>query len=186
MVQRSPTLTTLETFLTSPQVNGRYELINGQVISKLAPKRFHSKTQRALLRLLEDWGDDQGEIGVEWAVQLSRQGQAWVPVPDLCFIYQARLSPELADEACPVPVDLAIEIISPDQTFGAMAEKATDYIMAGVVRVWVVDPSAKTITVFHAGTLPVTYRGDRALTDRHFPGLHLTTQQVFQKAGLLG
>lgn len=72
MVQRSPTRTTLAAFLTSPQVNGRYEFMDGQVIPKVAPKRFHSKPQRALLRLLEDWGDPQGEIGVEWAVQLNR------------------------------------------------------------------------------------------------------------------
>lgn len=69
MVQLSQTTTTLETFWASPQVNGRYELINGQVISKWAPKRFHSKTQRALLRLLEDGGDDKGEFGLNLTAQ---------------------------------------------------------------------------------------------------------------------
>jgi Uma2 family endonuclease len=175
----------LEAFLTSPEASDRSELINGQVIPKVAPKRFHSKTQRALLRLLEDWGDDKGEIGVEWAVQLTRNDQPWVPVPDLSFTYRDRLPADIADVACPVPVDLAVEIISPDQTFGMMAEKATDYITAGVTRVWIVDPISQTITIFAPGTLPVTYRGDRTMADAHLPDLTLTAQVVFAKAGLL-
>ncbi|MBD0269095.1 MAG: Uma2 family endonuclease [Cyanobacteria bacterium Co-bin8] len=184
MVQTSRPKITLKDFLTSPEASGRCELINGQVVPKVAPKRFHSKTQRALLRWLEDWGEDKGEIGVEWAVQLVRQGQDWVPVPDLSFVYFERLPEALADEACPVPVDLAVEIISPDQTFGAMAEKATDYLTAGVLRVWVVDPRAQSITVFAPDTLPMTYRSDRTLTDSHLPGLSVIPQQLFQKAGL--
>jgi Uma2 family endonuclease len=132
----------LEDFLASPEASDRHELIDGQIIPKLAPKRFHSKTQRALLKILEDWGDGKGEIGVEWAVQLTRNGRPWVPVPDVSFIYQPHLPRGLGDEVCPVPVDLAIEIISPDQAFGTMAEKATDYILAGVTRVWIVDPIA--------------------------------------------
>lgn len=185
MVHSPQTQVSLQDFLASPEASSRYELIDGQVISKVAPKRFHSKTQRALLRILEDWGNDQGEIGVEWAVQLTRNGQDWVPVPDLSFIYQDRLPDDIGDVACPVPVDLAVEIIFPDQTFGAMAEKATDYVAAGVARVWIVDPTAQTITVFEPDTLPMTYRGDRPLTDTHLPGLNLTPQQVFAQAGLL-
>lgn len=193
MVHSPQTKISLEDFLASPEANDfppetlceRYELIDGQVVPKVFPKRFHSKTRRALLRILEDWGEEKGEIGVEWAVQLTQQRRDWVPVPDLSFIYRDRLPDDIADVACPVPVDLAIEIISPDQTFGAMAEKATDYITAGVTRVWIVDPTAQTITVFAADILPVTYRGDREMTDPHFPQLTLTPHQVFAKAGLL-
>ncbi|NEQ44332.1 MAG: Uma2 family endonuclease [Leptolyngbya sp. SIOISBB] len=184
VVHSPQTRLSLEDFLASPEASERYELVDGQVVPKVAPKRFHSKTQRSLLRILENWGEDQGEIGVEWAVQLTRQGRDWVPVPDLSFIYQNRLPDDIADVACPVPVDLAIEIISPDQTFGTMAEKATDYITAGVIRVWLVDPTAQTITVFEPNALPVTYRGDRALTDAHFPDLSLTPKVVFERAGL--
>ena len=193
MVRSPQTKLSLEDFLASPEASDRYELVDGQVIPKVAPKRFHSKTQRALLRILESWGEDQGEIGVEWAVQLTRHNRDWVPVPDLSFVYrdckafpeENRLPADLADVACPVPVDLAVEIISPDQAFGTLAEKATDYITAGVIRVWIVDPIARTITVFEPDTLPVTYRGNRAVKDAHFPGFSLTPQHLFQQAGLL-
>ncbi|MEL6383880.1 MAG: Uma2 family endonuclease [Cyanobacteria bacterium J06626_18] len=185
MVQLSQTPITLEAFLASPEAGDRCELIDGEIVPKVAPKRFHSKTQRALLRLLEAWGEARGEIGVEWAVKLTRHDKEWGPVPDLSFVYFDRLPDDLADEACPVPCDLAIEIISPDQTFGAMTEKATDYIAAGVIRVWIVDPAARSITAFQADTLPVTYRGDSPLRDDHFPDLELTARDIFRRAGLL-
>ena len=186
MVQTPKTRITLEDFLASPASNTRCELIDGEIVPKVAPKRFHSKTQRALLRILEAWGENKGEIGVEWAVQLQRNGRDWVPVPDVSFIYAERIPDDLGDEACPVPVDLAVEIISANQTFGVMAEKAVDYIMAGVTRVWIVDPTAKTITVFKPDSLPMTYRGDRNMTDEHLAGLTLTAQYLFERAGLVG
>jgi Uma2 family endonuclease len=184
MVQTPKTRITLEDFLASPASGTRCELIDGEIVPKVAPKRFHSKTQRALLRLLEPWGEEKGEVGVEWAVQLTRNGQDWVPVPDVSFVYAERLPDDLGDEACPVPVDLAVEIISANQTFGSMAEKAVDYIIAGVRRVWIVDPTAKTITVFKPDTLPITYRGNRSLEDEHLAGLTLTARQLFEAAGL--
>ena len=184
MVQTRQKKLTLEEFLASPQSNESYELVDGEAVPKVSPKRFHSKTQRALLRLLEDWGEERGEIGVEWSVTLQRQGKDWAPIPDLLFVVQERLPDNLGDDPCPVPPDLAIEIISPDQTFGEMVEKAADYLAAGVFRVWIVDPRAQSITVFVPDAVPVTYRSDRVLAHPALPGLELTAQQVFERAGL--
>lgn len=176
---------TLQEFLALPEGEPYNELIDGEAVSKVSPKRFHSRSTGSLYTLLALWGTDKGEVGIEWAVTLKRHGRDWVPLPDLLYISSGRLTlGEFEDGPCPVPPELAIEIISPDQTFGAMAEKATDYLSAGVLRVWVVDPKARSITIFALDTAPVTYRGDRLLTDSLFPGLKLTAQQVFQSAGL--
>ena len=175
---------TLEEFLALPESNEGCELKDGAILPKVSPKRFHSKTQRALLYLLDAWGETLGEVGVEWAVVLQRRGKAWVPVPDLLFVFGDRLPSNLGDEPCPVPPDLVVEIISPDQTFSEMVEKATDYLAAGVTRVWVVDTKAQAIAVFAPDAVPVTYRGDGAIADDRFPGLALTARQVFRRAGL--
>ncbi len=184
MIQATGKQLTLEEFLELPDSDTGCELINGEAIPKVSPKRFHSKTQRALLRLLEGWGEARGEIGIEWSVILQRQGQDWVPIPDLLYVSNERLPDYVGDEPCPVPPDLAIEIISPDQTFGEMTAKATDYLAAGVTRVWIVDPRAKSITVFYPDAPPRTYTGAMSLTDSFLEGLLLTSQQVFQQAGL--
>ena len=60
---------------------------------------------------------------MEWSVMLQQRDKDWVPIPDLLFVSQERLPENLGDEPCPVPPDLAIEIISPGQTFDEMAEK---------------------------------------------------------------
>jgi Uma2 family endonuclease len=176
---------TLQDFFALPEDKPYNELIDGEAVPKALSQRFHSKTCMGLINLFEPWIQNKGELGIEWAIVLTRHGKDWVPVPDLLYISKERLTlDEFEDDSCPVPPELAIEIISPDQTFGEMAEKATDYLNVGVLRVWVVDPKAKSITVFAPDTAPVTYRGDLLLTDSLLPGLELTAQQVLQYAGL--
>ena len=131
---------TLEEFLARTEGEGdiTYELIDEQAVSKMSPKKFHSPLTRSLIKLLEQWGEERGEIGVEWAVRLTRLGRDRVPVPDLLYVSYERLSPDWnQDEACPVVPELVIEIISPEQTFGKLAAKARDYLDAKVLRVWI-------------------------------------------------
>lgn len=177
---------TLDEFLSLPDGETACELIDGEAIPKMSPQRFHSRTSGELYVLLRQWAQGRGEVGIEWAVVLSREGQPWVPVPDLLYISNERLS-SMGDEdgPCPVPPELAIEVISPDQSFGGMAEKATDYLSSGISRVWIVDPKAKTITVFMPEQLPITYRENRILSDELFPELELTAQDVFESITIL-
>jgi Uma2 family endonuclease len=186
MVQPIGTKLTVEEFFALPEGRGRYELIDGEAVPKVSPKRFHAGTQKALLMLLNDWAQQHGHFYPEWATVLKRRGEDWVPVPDLTYISYVRLAQDWQeDAACPMPPDLAIEIISPDQSFGEMAEKATDYLTAGVPRVWVVDPRARSITVFYPDAAPRTYTHDMVVTDALFEGLELTVQQVFAHANVV-
>lgn len=176
---------TLEEFFSLPEGDITYELVNGEAIAKMSPKRFHSRLTGALCILLTQWCQKRGEIGIEWAITLKRHGRDWVPIPDLLYISYDRLPLEhFEDEACPIPPELVIEIISPTQSFGDLSEKATDYLKAGVFRVWVVDTKAKSITVFYPDAPPQTKRGEDSLSDTILPGLNLTVQEIFQQAGL--
>jgi Uma2 family endonuclease len=186
MVQTIGTKLTVEEFFALPDGNGRYELIAGEAVPKVSRKRFHAGTQKALLMLLNDWAQQHGHFYPGWAIVLKRRGEDWVPVPDLTYISYARLAKDWQeDAACPVPPDLAIEIISPDQTFGEMATKAADYLTAGLPRVWVVDPRARSITVFYPDAPPRTYTNDMVLTDVLVEGLELTVQQIFAHANVV-
>ena len=182
---QTPTQLTLEEFLTLPQGDITYELIDGKAIPKISPKRFHSRLTLALSQLLTSWAQNRGEVGIEWAVILTRNSKPWVPVPDLLYISYNRLpQDDIVDESCPVSPELVIEIISPRQTFGEMTEKATDYVKAGVLRVWVVDAKAKTVTIFYPDMPPQTKRDNNTLEDSLFEGLQITPQQIFQQAGI--
>lgn len=176
---------TLEEFLALPDDDVACELIDGKAVPKMAPKFFHSMVQSALLILLSEWSQGRGRIGTEWSIILKRQGKDWIPAPDLLYISYERLPLDwMRDEACPTPCELAIEIISPGQTFGELTAKATDYLAAGVSRVWIVDNQAKSITIFYPDAPPQTCTGSMSLADPTFPELQLTAEQVFQKARL--
>lgn len=176
---------TLEEFLNLPPGEGdiTYELVDGQVISKMSPKRFHSKLTRTFIFLINAWCEDKGEVYPEWSTILTRNGRDWVPTPDLLYISYERLSASWNEnEACPVPPEFVIEIISPGQTFGQMSRKAQHYLNAGVLRVWVVDSKARSITVFYPDAAPKTYMGDQVITDSLFEGLEFSIEAVFKKA----
>ncbi|MDF2388810.1 Uma2 family endonuclease [Nostoc ellipsosporum NOK] len=179
---------TLEKFLALPEGDIIYELIDGEAIPKfkndeMSPKFFHSSITGALFILLSAWAQAKGRVVIEWAIKLMRNQQDWVPVPDLTYVSYNRLAADwLQDEACPVPPELVIEIISPGQSFGEMTEKATDYLNAQVQRVWIIDTRAKTITIFYPDALPQTKRGNNSLEDSLFPELQITPQQIFQQA----
>ncbi len=176
---------TLEEFLGLPDDDVAIELIDGHPVPKISPKGFHAAVQSALLILLSQWSEGRGRIYTEWAVILKRQAKDWVPAPDLTYISYERLPADwMKDEACPTPCELAIEIISPGQTFGELTAKATDYLAAGVLRAWIVDTQARSITVFYPDAPPKTCTGEMSLADPIFPELQLTPERVFQKAGL--
>jgi Uma2 family endonuclease len=90
--------------------------------------------------------------------------------------------------ACPVVPELAIlfergyanEIISPGQTFGQLTQKASSYLIGGVLRVWVIDPVARSVTVFYLDRPPITYIGTGILTDDLFPGLSIELDILFR------
>jgi len=162
-----------------------YELIDGQAVPKMSPKFSHAKLTRAFLNRIAQWSEGRGEVLAEWAIQLTRKGQDWIPTPDLLYISYQRLPKDWhEDEACPVPPELAIEIISPGQTFGKLAAKARDYLDAKVLRVWVVDSQARSITVFYPDAPPQTYMGDTLLIDSLFEGLEFSAEEIFQQANI--
>ncbi len=192
MLQSPNKRLTLEEFLALPEGDITYEFVNGEAIPKykdeeMSPKFFHGSTTGALFILLSVWTQDKGRVVIEWAIKLTRNQQDWLPVPDLTYVsYNLLPANWLQDEACPVPPELVIEIISPGQTFGEMTEKAADYIKAGVSRVWVVDTKARTITIFAPASVPITYRDNQLISDDLLPGLEITPNEVFQRAGLIG
>jgi Uma2 family endonuclease len=185
MILQAKNQLTLQEFLNLPPGEGdiTYELVDGQAIPKMSPKFFHAKLTRVLLNLIEQSSEGKGEVCPEWAVALTRRGRDWMPIPDILYIPYERLPANWDEnEACPVPPDLVIEIISPGQTFGQMAAKAKDYLDAKVLRVWVLDSKARSITVFYPDAAPQTYMGEELLTDSLFEGLEFTVEQIFQKA----
>ncbi len=185
MTIQTPNSLTLEEFFARPQDDITYELVDGEAKPKMSPKYFHSSLTGFLFILLHQWSQNRGRVGVEWSIHLKRGEKDWVPVPDLLYISYDRLDRDwMENEACPVAPELAIEIISPEQSFGSISEKAIDYIKAGVFRVWVIDPKDKSLTIFYPDSPSEIKRGTAMIRDEILPGFELTAEQLFQQAGI--
>ncbi len=176
---------TLEQFLSLPEGDVSYELVDGEVVPKMSPKFFHSVLTTAFWIELSAWCTDKGRVVIEWSIPLQRHYKDWCPVPDLLYIFYSRLPQSWIENApCPARPELVIEIMSEGQTFKYFVAKVGDYLNAGVDRVWVIDPDNRTLTVFYPDRPPENYRGDRLLTDELFPNLAVTAEQFFVKAGI--
>jgi Uma2 family endonuclease len=170
-------LTKAEFWALADAADITYELIDGRAKPKMSPKYFHARSARRILNILEEWARDRGRAEMEWAFDLSDDH---TPVPDLIYVSFDRLPASWNENvACPVPPELAIEIISPGQTFGKMTQKASNYLTGGVLRVWVLDPVAKSVTVFYPERAPVTYLNYGIIQDDLFPQLAIALDQIF-------
>lgn len=162
------------------------DLVDGELVVKMTPTTPHSRVQKWLLRLIDDWSNSKGigEVNLLWAVALVRYGVDWSRVPDLTYISSDRVPANWDGEGvCPsIPV-LVVEIISLLQSFGQMTHKATDYLLAGVDRVWVVDTTASSVTVFQRDSLPQTFWSVLTIEDRLLPGFILPVSSLFAKKG---
>jgi Uma2 family endonuclease len=177
MVNSTKKLTKAEFWALADAADITYELIDGIAVPKMSPKYFHARSARRILNILEAWAKNRGRAEMEWAFDLS---DGYTPVPDLIYVSFDRL-PENWNEnaACPIPPELAIEIISPGQTFGQMTQKASSYLTGGVLQVWVVDPAAKSVTAFYPDRAHRTYMGDGAIEEDLFPGLSVALDRIF-------
>lgn len=72
---------TVEQFLDLPEKDLIYELVEGEAIAKMSPKRFHSCVTGTLYTFLGNWSKNKGEVGIEWAITLKRNGKDWVRCP---------------------------------------------------------------------------------------------------------
>ena len=165
-----------------PESGDRTELVNGEITPKGSPKYKHASVQGRFYRFIDDWcvREQRGRVCPEWAVVLKRNSVDWVPVPDLTYVSCDRLSADWEeDEPCPVLPELVIEIISPGQSFGEMTSKATDYLLAGVDRVWVVDNQAQSVTVFGNSKFPQTFWINDTISDVLLPELAIALTDIF-------
>jgi Uma2 family endonuclease len=83
----------------------------------------------------------------------------------------------------PIVPDLAVEVISTNDTVGGVNEKLHEYREAGFPLVWVVDPMSRMVTVHpHLGK-PFIRTGDDELTaEDALPGFVCKVNDLFPPA----
>lgn len=111
-------------------------------------------TQRFSLRLARFV--EERELGVVFAAETGFRVSSnpdTVRAPDVAFVSRARVA-EVGDVEgfWPGVPDLAVEVLSPGDTYTEVEEKALHWVDAGTRMAVVVDPRKRTLTVYRSRT----------------------------------
>lgn len=172
---------------------GDFELIDGERRPKLPPVYGHSRIIRLIMRLLDAYAQQHalGEAFSETTfIMPDRLDSNWVEgsrIPDLMYFaadrIQAYLESTEDSESKPLPLvpDFVIEVISPNDKFADVMDKAQGYLRDGVRLVWVIDMQGKRAFVFEPDAETVrTLKGDALLAaDEILPGFSVKLSDLF-------
>ncbi len=67
-----------------------------------------------------------------------------VRAPDVAFVRADRIDGELTEEFFPGAPDLAVEVLSPNDSASEVHEKVGDWLRCGCAEVWLIDPRRKS------------------------------------------
>lgn len=178
-----PELITLKEFIALPDGDPyRLELAAGRVVREAAPGFRHGRVVSRLCRILWEATreSEHGEVFFDMGFLLT-----WDPptvrIPDVAFVSAPRLAEHAADDvflgAAP---ELAVEVLSPSNSASEIQRKAFEYLAAGSLIVWIVDPAAETVTVFRArDDIRVLGAGETLDATAAMPGLEVEVDRFF-------
>lgn len=174
--------------LTMPD-GDRYELVAGQLVEKSMGAESDWTAAR-ILRRIGNYVEQQalGEVfGTETGFQCFRRDRKQVRKPDGSFISAGRLpGGRIPRGHIRVVPDLAIEVISPNDSYFLIDTKVHEYLDAGVRLVWVLNPDNRTIKVYRLDDpRPVELTiGDQLDGAEVLPGFTCPVADLFQPADL--
>jgi Uma2 family endonuclease len=183
--------------LPDPGDGSKLELDEGVVVvARPAPESEemmvtfdHGEIQAAIGSALRSFARQHrlGRVVVEahFRFQAGADGEEVVRGPDVAFVRRERLpeAARLRQGSAPVVPDLAVEVVSPSDRAADVERKVRQYLAAGAVRVWVVYPSDRTVTVFRPSGDGHRYnKGDTLFSDEagfDVDGFVLPLSEVF-------
>ena len=172
-------ITTAEELLKAQNI-GRCELVRGELRMMVPPGFEHCRIALRIARRLDEYSEPRG-LGVvvgEPGFLLATKPDT-VRAPDAAFVRAERVKGTIRGYFPGAP-DLAVEVLSPDDRAGEVRRKVAEWLQAGALAVWVVDPKRRTVTVHESGRPPVrlgateVLRGGNAL-----PGFEIPVGEIF-------
>ena len=152
----------------------RYELVKGALVELMVASEEHEETA-AIVTINVGNHVYPNRLG---RVYTGNRGYATGPespatsrMPDVSFISNGRLQPDIFGALYNGAPDLAVEILSDSNTPAEIAQKVGEYLNAGGRAVWVIDIDARTLTV-HTSAAPPFVLTDADVVDggEYLPG----------------
>ena len=166
-----------------PEDGYKYELVRGVLmVQEPSPGYPHGSLQADLAWHLGNWTRQtgRGKVAVDMGC-IIRMTPATVRGPDICIFLEPGSWENTPGNWAQGAPEIAIEVLSPSNRPGAMREKMRDYFEAGALRVWMVDPKTRTVTIHRADGSETTFQdGDRLEDPDVLPGFELELEELFE------
>jgi len=176
--------TTAEQLLQRPDGGFRYELVKGALVAITPAGREHGVlTMRMGWRLAQHVeANDLGEVmAAETEFELASAHPYTFRAPAAAFVRRRRVAE--AGEAggfwLGAP-DLAVEMVSPGDTYTEVEDKVLDWLDAGTLMVVVVNPRQPTVTIYRSRADIIILTQNDTLDGKNVvPGWSLPIQELF-------
>ncbi len=167
----------------SAQVDGekRLELIEGAVYQMTPTGGEHGEVVWELTLFIGNHVKAH-QLGRVTAAETGyRLAPKTVLAPDIGFISAARVPERLPKKYISMAPDLAVEVISPSDSYSRTMKKVSLFLCYGTRLVWLVDPDEKTVAAHSsAGVRPLTV-DDTLEGGDVLPGFRLPVKDIFPK-----
>jgi Uma2 family endonuclease len=174
---------TAEELFELPDDDYKYELVEGGLIRMAPTGGEHGVLTVRLGRLLDEYVEahDLGIVcGAETGFVLRRTPDT-VRAPDAAFIAKDHMPASGVPKTYwPFAPDLAVEVVSPSDRFDEVQTKVAEYLTAGTRLVWVVNPTTRTIFIYHSTRDVQALGEDDELTGEDLiPGFRCSVKRIF-------
>lgn len=171
---------TLQDFLQMPETKPASEYIDGRIIQKPMPKGKHSRLQLRLCNTVNALAEHQ-HIAYAFPELRCSFGTRSV-VPDVAVFLWDRIpfddEGEVPDDFL-LPPDWTIEILSPDQSSNKVIGNILYCLDHGCQLGWLIDPSDRSILIFHPNKPPQLLKGNDSPTVLPDIPLEITVETIF-------
>ena len=158
------------------------ELVRGRLVVREPPGTYHGRIAGRLLTRVGPFVEahDLGEVfGQDTGFRIASDPDT-VRAPDLAFVRRDRAGQIGPRGYAALAPDLVAEILSPDDRPGEVLEKVGEWLDAGVILVWVVDPDRKSAYVYRSNGSVSTVAPDGELDgDNVLPGFTCRLTELF-------
>ena len=163
------------------QLNGeRAELVGGEVKETMSTMLSHDRLAFIIALKLELFVA-QRRLGMVATGGSFRTGENQIRVPDVSFNSPRNLEGEDVESFIQKAPTLAVEVISKNDIYSDVDDKAAEFLRAGSHAVWIVNPRRRTVAVHAPDNTSVTYQvGDTIPGGEILPGFELPVADIFE------